>query len=213
MFRYILAGVIALTSVVGQAKPSDKIRWNQKYANHKDYIAGTEPIPFLKDVLPFLPKKGKALDIAMGEGRNGVYLAQHGFDVLGIDISDVGLKKAEQLASQKKVKIRTKVADLEKYKLKKNAYDVIVVSYYLQRSLYRQIKDALKPGGFVVLETYHVDHKKYAPKFNKKFLLRKNEAVQAFSNLKILRYQYNDAGDKVTASLIAQKPKLPAKSS
>ena len=201
-FMFVLMG-IAMTAT---AKPSDKIRWNQKYANTRQ-LQSTAPIPFLTEVLPFLPKKGKALDIAMGEGRNGVYLAENGYDVLGIDISDVGLKKAEKLAASRKVKIKTKVADLETYKLKKNEYDVVVVSYYLQRTLYKQIKDALKPGGWVVLETYHEDHHKYAPKFNKDWLLRKNELIHAFSNLKILRYQYNDTGDKVTASLVAQKAK------
>lgn len=195
-----------MVSQLLNAEPSDKIRWNNTYANQK-FVAGTRPIKFLEDVLPMLPKKGKALDIAMGEGRNGVFLAEHGFDVLGIDISDVGLKKAQLLAKSKGVKIETKVADLETYKLPESTYDVIVVSYYLQRSLYRQIKAALKPGGFVVLETFHEDHLKYAPKFKKEYLLRKNELIQAFNNLLIKRYLYNDDGKKVTASLVAEKEK------
>ena len=76
------------------AAPKDQSRWDKHY-DIEEFLFGTEPIHFLKENINLLPK-GKALDLAMGEGRNGVYLATQGFDVLGLDISPLGLKKAHK---------------------------------------------------------------------------------------------------------------------
>ena len=80
------------------AAEQDKIRWNEKYATEK-YLFGQKSIPFLQDHVDLLPK-GHVLDLAMGEGRNGVFLATKGFQVTGVDISAEGLKKAETLAAE-----------------------------------------------------------------------------------------------------------------
>ena len=76
------------------AHPKDKDRWDNKYSI-EGYLFGEKPVPFLVENVHLLPK-GKVLDIAMGEGRNGVYLATQGFDVIGLDISATGLKKAHK---------------------------------------------------------------------------------------------------------------------
>ena len=81
------------------------------------YIFGTEPAEFLKDHINRLPQ-GRALDIAMGEGRNAVYLAKKGFIVDGVDISEVGLKKTRLLARNNHVMINTIDADLNTYQIK-----------------------------------------------------------------------------------------------
>ena len=80
------------------AAEQDKIRWNEKYATEK-YLFGNEAIPFLQDHVGLLPK-GQVLDLAIGEGRNGIFLATQGFDVTGVDISEEGLKKAQALAAK-----------------------------------------------------------------------------------------------------------------
>lgn len=185
------------------AKPRDKDRWDKKYGTEA-YIFGKQPVPFLTQNIHLLPK-GKALDIAMGEGRNGVYLATQGFEVVGLDISPKGLAKANQLAKLNKVKIETRVVDLENHKLEKNAYDVILLMYYMQRDLWPQIKDALKPGGMAIIETYNVDHLKHA-KFNPKWLLKDNELVTAFPGMKIIRYQAYEDEYQAYSSIIVQKP-------
>lgn len=81
-----------MISIATEAHEIDKERWNKKY-DSKSYLFGKHPIKFLYDHIHFLPK-GRALDIAMGEGRNGVFLATQGFDVVGLDISEEGLKKS-----------------------------------------------------------------------------------------------------------------------
>jgi len=181
----------------------DQERWDGKYSLDA-YLFGKAPVTFLKENVGLLPK-GKALDIAMGEGRNGVFLATQGFDVLGVDISKVGLAKAHQLAKEHNVSIETRVVDLETVQLEKNKYDVILMMYYMQRNLFPQIKQALKPGGMVMVETYNLDYLKYQ-NFRREWALEQNELLDVFKDFKIIRYQAYDDGKVAFSSIIAQKP-------
>jgi len=199
LFLFLL---VALTPAHGIAHDKDKSRWDSKY-DTETYIFGVTPIPFLVENLSLLPK-GRTLDIAMGEGRHGVYLAAKGFDVLGLDISEKGLQKAHQLARDQNTTIETRVVDLETHTLKKNTYDLIVCTYYMQRDLFRQFKDALKPGGMALVETYNVDHLKYS-EFNPKWLLQTNELLETFKDFKIIRYQAVDNGEMAYSSILIQK--------
>lgn len=185
------------------AKPNDKTRWDSKYDTNK-FIFGKRPIRFLVNNFHLLPK-GRTLDIAMGEGRNGVYLATKGFDVIGVDISEKGLQKAHQLANELNTKIETRVVDLENYQLEKNAYDLVICTYYLQRDLFPQMMDAVKPGGMVLVETYNMDYLNYS-QFNKNYLLKTNELLEVFKDFKIIRYQSFDNGKEAYSSIIAQRP-------
>ena len=186
------------------AADQDKIRWDKKYATKK-YLFGREAIPFLQDHVDLLPK-GHVLDLAMGEGRNSVYLATKGFQVTGVDISAEGLKKAATLAAELGVTITTVVADLESYEIPANSFDVIICTYYLQRDLFPKIATALKPGGIALIETYTMDHSQYSPRFNKAFLLEPNELLTMLPGLRIVRYQEVDTGQAAFASILAQKP-------
>lgn len=203
IFRKIwILALLFLIPAHGIAKEKDKSRWDHKY-DTETYIFGKTPIPFLTDNLDILPK-GKTLDLAMGEGRNGVYLAAKGFNVLGVDISAKGLQKAHQLAAAQNVKIETRVVDLETHTLEKNSYDLIVCAYYMQRNLFPQFMDALKPGGMALVETYNVDHLKYS-RFNPKWLLDNNELLEIFKDYKVIRYQAFDDGKVAYSSILVQK--------
>ena len=186
------------------AADQDKIRWDKKYATEK-YVFGREAISFVQVHVNLLPK-GQVLDLAMGEGRNGVFLATEGFQVTGVDISAEGLKKAEMLAATQDVKVTTIVADLESYDIPRNTFDVIMCTYYLQRNLFPKIIDALKPGGMALIETYTMDHLQYRPRFNKAFLLEPNELLSMLPGLRVVRYQEVDTGQAAYASILAQKP-------
>jgi len=192
-----------LSPVISLAAPKDQFRWDKHY-DTEEFLFGTEPIRFLKENIHLLPK-GKALDLAMGEGRNGVFLATQGFDVLGLDISPVGLSKAHLLAKHHNVQIETQLVDLESYQLEKNAYDLILCTYYMQRDLFDQIKESIKPGGVILIETYNIDYLRYAS-FSKKYLLEHNELLKIFKDFKIIRYQAYDDGKEAYSSIIAQKP-------
>ena len=205
LYLNVLFGLMLLLHAgPATADPKDRERWDSRYGKD-EYFMGKDPIPFLVAHVDLLPK-GKVLDLAMGEGRNGVYLASKGFQVLGLDISPKGLEKAQKLAAEKQVTIATKAVDLEEYQLERDAYDVVLISYYLQRNLVPQIKAALKSGGVAVIETYNLDYLKYNSRFRREWALEQNELLDWFKDFKILRYQVVDDGKAAYSSIIAQKP-------
>jgi hypothetical protein len=190
------------------ASEDDKNRWNKRY-NTGEYLYGKEPLKLLKEKLNILVK-GKALVLAMGEGRNAVFLAENGFDVDGCDISEKAVEKTKLFARESGVTLNAFVADLEEYKIPVNTYDLITCFYYTQRSLIPQIKDGLRKGGMVMLETYSIDQLKYGkdasgPK-NPAYLLKHNELLDSFRDFRILYYREGEiAENKSVVSLIAQK--------
>jgi tellurite methyltransferase len=102
------------------------------------------PARLLVDNIHLLPV-GRALDVAMGTGRNAVYLAKKGFDVEGVDISSEAVRSALDQAREAGVTLKARVADLKRdYHIEKSAYDVIICFNYLQRSFITQIKDGLR---------------------------------------------------------------------
>jgi SAM-dependent methyltransferase len=130
--------------------------WNERYAGN-EFAYGTEPNSFLVENANLLTSP--VLSLAEGEGRNAVFLASLGLDVLGVDASDVGLAKAQQLAASSGVTIRTEVADLASYEPPENHYgSVISISAHLpskvRNRLYPLVERSLKPGGIILLESY-----------------------------------------------------------
>ena len=187
----------------------DQRRWDERFGR-KEFALGEKANLFLKRNLSLF-RKGKALDIATGEGRNAVFLAQHGFDVDAVDISEVGLKKAKKLAKETGVKINTFHADLDTYQINPEGYDLITNFYFLKRSLIPKIKMGLKKGGKVVFETYTLEHRNLAtcgPK-QAKYFLKPNELLKLFDKFRILRYRegiFKEGGKKkAIASLVAEK--------
>ena len=185
----------------------DRERWDRKFAN-SDFIYGKEPSRFLVDNVELLPTTGRALDVAAGEGRNSVYLARHGLEVDAVDISEVGLAKARQLADEAGVSINTIVADLVDYTIIPEQYDVVVVINYLQRDLIDDIKKALKPGGLVIYETYTVAQLEIpgAHLMRREYLLEPGELRAMFEGFEILEYRETADDRQAVASLIARKP-------
>lgn len=188
---------------------TDQIQWDERFKK-KGFALGKEPNVFLKKNI-HLFSKGKALDIASGEGKNAVFLAQKGFEVDALDISMEGLKKAIRLAREKGVKINAIHVDLDHYEIGKEQYDLIINFYFLKRRLIPKIKRGLKKGGKVVFETYTLKHKslvKGGPQ-KAKFFLRPNELLRLFKDFRILFYRegiFKEGGKKkAIASLIAEK--------
>ncbi len=168
--------------------------------------SGLEPAHFLTENIELLPK-GRVLDVAMGSGRNAIYLANLGFDVEGIDISPEAINSALASARKIGVTIRAQIADLEgNYSITKSNYNVIISFNYLQRSLIPQIKDGLRKGGIVVYETFIIDQAQFGKPRNPDYLLRHNELLDMFRDFRCLRYREGIMeGPKAIASIIAQK--------
>lgn len=181
----------------------DSEKWNNKYSSD-EYITGKEPSDWLADNASLLDGKGKALDIAGGEGRNSVFVASKGYEVTCLDISENGLQKAQALAQEKNTKITTLLADLDNKSLPENEYDLVLCFNFLDRSLFPGICKTLKPGGLIFYETFTLDHLKHSS-FKKEWVLEINELLQVFNGFRILRYREVDEAPKAFASLVAQK--------
>ncbi|HEX2979983.1 MAG TPA: class I SAM-dependent methyltransferase [Anaerolineaceae bacterium] len=180
--------------------------WDHRFATAPEDWFRT-PRSFLLDHLELLPRQGLALDAAMGTGQNAALLIEHGLQVVGIDISRVGVVKARKRAPQ----IMAVVADLEHFVLPSQHFDVILNLYYLQRDLFPQYKKALKPGGLLIFETLTQEMRLLKPDLRADFLLAPGELRQAFASWEILVYREgwikSDHGhNKAVASLIARRP-------
>jgi SAM-dependent methyltransferase len=131
--------------------------WDQRYSRD-DFVYGTEPNGFLVASAAAIPP-GPVLCLAEGEGRNAVWLAARGYDVTAVDQSVVALAKAQRMATDRGVAIKTVVADLGCYPIVSGAWSGIVsfwahVPAALRRSVHSQAVQGLKPGGMFILEAY-----------------------------------------------------------
>lgn len=188
-------------------------RWDERYRRGEE---PETPAELLLEQASLLPRGGRALDVAMGSGRNALYLASLGFQVTGIDISPLAVERCRQQAEALGLAVTAVVADLERYPLPQEEYDLVVHFYYLQRSLAGPLVAALRPGGVLVFETYTLEQQRfgYGPK-EPQHMLRPGELPQLFPALDILFYREGvvpgDKGPKAIASLIGRKAsKAPA---
>lgn len=135
--------------------------WDSRYASEPGYVFGTEPNDFLRSVVDRLRPGGRVLCVAEGEGRNAVFLAEHGFHVTALDQSAAGLAKARQLASDRGVseRVGTVVCDLLHHELGHGAWDAVVwIFLHLappdRQQLLQRVARALTPDGLLVVECY-----------------------------------------------------------
>ncbi|HEX3409682.1 MAG TPA: class I SAM-dependent methyltransferase [Candidatus Binataceae bacterium] len=123
---------------------------------HRDATPG-DPEPSVIEMLPLLPR-GRALDIAAGSGRNSIALARAGLHVLAVDFSRIGMRALAEIAHRDHLSISTIVADLEEsFPFRPNSFDVILNVSYLDRTLVPSLRPALRPGGFLLFDTFLVD--------------------------------------------------------
>ncbi len=187
----------------------DQRRWDKRYRELRpDLNQGANMI--LRKYLRFLAK-GKALDLAAGEGRNAVFLAEHGFEAEAIDISPIAISRAQKLAKARGVRIQAIAVDLDAYPIPAGQYDLILNFYFLDRNLIPRIKKGLKNGGTVVFETYTAEQKKLGTggPGQTQYLLKPNELLLLFREFHVLFYRegvFREGGKRrAIASLIAQK--------
>lgn len=131
--------------------------WDERY-QVGDYVYGTSANDFLRSHVDHLPM-GRILCLAEGEGRNAVFLAEQGFAVTAVDMSSVGLAKAQRLAAQRGVKIDTLVSDLADYHIEPGTWDGIVSIFAhlpprARQHIHREVVSGLRSGGVFLLEAY-----------------------------------------------------------
>jgi 2-polyprenyl-3-methyl-5-hydroxy-6-metoxy-1,4-benzoquinol methylase len=187
----------------------DQARWDEQ---HGQTTGSQNPSEFLRQIIeadawPLL--RGKALDVACGKGRNSLYLAARGFDVVAIDISAVAIDVGRSRAASEQRQIEWRQADLEEVQLEHDAYELIVNFNYLQRSLVPQLKHAVKIGGCIIFETYLIDQKDIGHPKNPDYLLGHNELLDYFRDFRVLYYRegkfFDDHSPSFRAGVLAQR--------
>ena len=145
---------------------SELQRWEDRFAE-PGYWYGTEANAFLKAQAHLLKPGQGVLAVADGEGRNGVWLAEQGLDVLSVDISPTALAKAWALAADRGVALRTQEADITQWEWPTACFDVVAVIFIQWAtadqipSLFAGMKQALKVGGLLLLHGYRAEQLKY----------------------------------------------------
>ncbi|MDP1850166.1 MAG: methyltransferase domain-containing protein [Solirubrobacteraceae bacterium] len=192
---------------------SSRDRWNERYAQPGRRWMPETPSEWLVAHERLLHGGGRALDVACGDGRNTLYLAQLGYMVEAIDVSDVAIDalRATVEARGLTMAITVGVVDLEREPLPAGPYDVIVMTNFLLRDLYEPLQDALTPGGLLVFETLarcHVDELGHS--FNPDYLVAPGELAQAFARLEVVD-QHEGVAQRSghargVAGIVARKP-------
>jgi tellurite methyltransferase len=187
----------------------EKALWNKKYSERSH--DSLEPDPFLVNAYDeFLAGRppGSALDVAGGVGRHAIWLADRGWRVKLVDISEVGIQQAEENAKRTltTASIITELRDLNAtQELGREQYDLVLAFFFLQRELFPALASALKPGGHLIYKTYTAEQKNFTGgPSHPMFLLQPNELLRAFQSMRILHY-HETIQEKGLAELVARK--------
>ena len=186
-------------------------KWNKIYSAAEANIVKPQPTDVLENHACLLPEKGIALDLAAGLGGNAIFLAERGLNSHAWDISLQATNRLQRYCDENSLSLFIETRDVEQQPPSANTFDVICVSYYLERSLTQHIISALKPNGLLFYQTFIQDSVSDAGPRNSKYRLQANELLIMFSSLHILVYQeYGRVGEhkmglRDTAQLVAQK--------
>jgi len=186
--------------------------WNQEYS--RGTHASREPDPFLLSafrdfVEPLHPQPGRALDLAGGTGRHALWLAEKGWRVTVVDVSEVALAQLQRNSESRGLEIQSVAADLSTAAARKQLvtqrYDLVLVFFYLERKLFPALVRALKPGGLLIYKTYTVEQLRFTggPR-HPLHLLKPNELLRAFRGLRVLHYR-ETVRDKGVAEFVGLK--------
>jgi tellurite methyltransferase len=166
------------------AMRDERSHWDARYGARTDRSPRPASL-FLCSVLDQLPA-GRALDVACGDGRNALALAERGLAVDGVDVSRIALENLRRVFRERGLDARVVQCDLENFALQKNLYDVVVNVRYLQRAAFPSLKRAVRDAGVVVFETFLREQASIGHPRNPAFLLERGELAKAFADFELL---------------------------
>jgi 2-polyprenyl-3-methyl-5-hydroxy-6-metoxy-1,4-benzoquinol methylase len=165
---------------------SIKAKWNERYRAATGERRASQ---VLKENLHLLPDSGRALDLACGLGANAILLAQQGLKVDAWDIADAAIVALQALALKRHLSIQAEVRDVEAHPPEPKTFDVIVVSYFLNRDIIPALIQALKPGGLICYQTFTRQRVSDRGPQRAEFRLADQELLSLFSELQVLFYR------------------------
>jgi SAM-dependent methyltransferase len=184
--RILVALLLLVPGASAQAPAPDPARWNKVFTS-PDSNFNRNPNAFLVETVKPL-KPGRALDIGLGQGRNSLWLAQQGWEVTGVDISEEGIRLAREQAAKLGVKLHTVLQSADEFDYRRNQWD-LVIGMFMHQIFSRnaaKVIDGLKPGGLVVVEAFHADRSRT---LGRPLGYQNNELLRAFDRLRIMHYQ------------------------
>ena len=205
--------LLAATVAWGQAAAEARHSYNETYKGPSK-VFSEAPNAFLMRMMAGR-KPGRALDIGMGQGRNALWLAEQGWDVTGIDVSDEGVAQARAETKLRGLRLRAERVGYGEFAYGEEQWDLIVLCYFLPRELPARLLRALKPGGLVLVENFHADTAfvRLAPGG-----LTDNELPRIFDGYRTQHYEDVEAqaewggevgGGNRIVRLLAQRPASP----
>lgn len=180
----------------------ERDKWNARYASGD---VNTEPSGFLIDMLKFLPRKGRALDVAGGAGRNAIVVARRGLDTTVVDISELALERATAEGHTAGVELITVQADLETDPFPPGPWTVILVFHYLNRLLFTSIAEELAPGGVLVACIATARNRERNERPPPPHLLDEGELPGLIGDLGVIHYEESWREDRHEARLVARR--------
>jgi tellurite methyltransferase len=180
--------------------------WTAKYKT-KDLIYGKAPSDFLSKNIELL-KKGKTLDVAMGEGRNTAYLASKGFEVEGFDFCEVATERATKLCNEMGVNAEIKTQNLDFYLIPLMKYNsIIMIDYHPSPTFYSALTRGLADGGTLLVEGFTTEQVKISdgPKVEFFECFKSNELLGHIKGLKLLYYSELRQGNIAKVYCLAKK--------
>jgi SAM-dependent methyltransferase len=182
----------------------DRERWNERYA---EGARQTLPSPFLDALDALLPRRGRALDVAGGAGRNALWVSRRGLDVTLVDVSDVALGQAAAQAAAEGLPLTTLQLDLTASPLPPGPWDLVTWFYYLDRRLLATVPEVLAPGGLLVLAHATRKNLERRPRPGPAHLLDEGELPGLLPGLEVLRFTEGWCeDDRHEARLVARRP-------
>jgi tellurite methyltransferase len=189
-------------------------RWNRRWRTWAAGAAPTAAASWLVENRPAVmgaPGR-RALDVACGAGRNATYLAELGFAVDAVDISDVAIEALHAAVAARGLDVHPRRMDLEREPLPAGPYEVVLVINYLQRDLFPALAGALGPGGVLVMETFtRRDLRLPGSRMDPRYALEPGELRRAFPDLRLVRYREGLSGAgaqaRAVAGLVAERPR------
>ncbi len=168
---------------------------------------GEEPSTWLRMNLELLPRRGRALDLACGSGRNALFLAAAGLRVQAVDRDAARIAALSAAAERQGLPVDAEVRDLETeaVDLGTEAYAVVLVVHYLHRPLFPSLLRALEPGGLLLYETFTTAQAARGKPTNPDFLLGPGELVRLVAPLEVLREREGEFEGRMVASVAARK--------
>ena len=156
----------------------DAARWDAKYRGRP--LPQPAPSAALRSVASWIPRDGRLLDLAGGDGGQAVWLATQGLEVTLCDVSSVALGRAKEVATTADAELTTQCLDLEGEPLPAGPWAAVLCSNYLQASLWRAVFDVLKPGGVAIWLHPTVENLSRHEKPSRRFLLAPGQGRALF---------------------------------